>query len=94
MTPKQKKAGNRTILRTTLGNPEDRAHEIADELIGTCLDLHGVATDAEFDDGELMSQLDELAFECEGCGWWCHIEEQNEGMLCDDCFNADVDDDG
>lgn len=72
-------------LRTTLGDPEDRAHELADELIGTCLSLNGAATDEECDDTELMSKLDELCFECENCGWWYHIEEQGDGEMCPSC---------
>jgi len=35
--------------------------------------------------------LDELVFECDGCGWWCTTGEANDGdgeVLCDDCMDS------
>ena len=75
--------------------PDDRAHEIADHLIGTCQSIHGEVTDEEQDDTVLMSELDELVFECEGCGWWCSTDElNNDGprQLCDECNSEDHED--
>lgn len=69
-------------------DPEDRAHVIADGLIGTCLSIHAEVSDEELDDIQLMSELDEIIFECEGCGWWCSTDELNNGgarNLCNDC---------
>lgn len=94
MTPKPKRRPKVVkMFKTAQGDPEDRIHEIADELIGTCLNITSVVTDEELDDVVLMSKLDELCFECEGCGWWCHEEELNEGTLCNDCFNEQGNDD-
>lgn len=72
---------------------EDRAHEIADELIGTCLDGHAAISDEEYDDPVLMSQIDELCFECDGCGWWHSTDDLTDGDLCPDCCKGEDDDD-
>lgn len=68
-----------------------RAHEVAHDLIGTCKSLHDVATQEEIDDHAFMSALNDLAFECDCCGWWASTEELNndEGQefdeMCDEC---------
>jgi hypothetical protein len=63
---------------------ERTARELADELIGTC----AIAFPAELlSEGEL-AKFDDLAFECEGCGWWCSTDELNNEhgeQLCDEC---------
>ena len=66
---------------------EDRIHEIAHDLIGTCQSI-GYALNEGEDASEIQDKLAELAFECDGCGWWCSVEELNNETsdeLCDDC---------
>lgn len=59
-----------------------RAHEIADELIGTCRSKHDVMTQEEIDDPTLEAALNDLMFECDCCGWWASIDElNNDGEL-------------
>lgn len=36
-------------------------------------------------DSDVCEQVDAAVFCCDGCGWWCLIEELNDGQLCDDC---------
>lgn len=64
--------------------------ELADILIGTCNPNNIDPGEALGDDTEALAAFDELAFECESCGWWCVTEElNNEGStnLCDDCVD-------
>lgn len=69
-----------------------RAHQIADDLIGTCRSQHEFMTQAEIDDVDLQSVLHELMFECDCCGWWHSTEELNNdegqeyGEMCDECW--------
>lgn len=79
--------------KTDPGDPEDRAHEIADALRGTCLSLAGVATEEEMDDTVLLSELDELVFECTQCGWWDDLSElsDHETWICRDCADETED---
>lgn len=65
------------------------AEELADELIGTCNPNNIIPGEALGDDPEALAAFDELAFECESCGWWCATEEQNDGGVCDDCADED-----
>ena len=66
-----------------------RVQQAGEELAGTCLNLTDVVSDLERDDGAFMIELDNIVFECEGCGWWCRTDEElnNESgeMLCNDC---------
>lgn len=69
-----------------------RAHEIADELIGTCRPKHDAMTQQEIDDPALEAALNDLIFECDSCGWWASTDElNNDGELegcdevCDEC---------
>lgn len=44
----------------------------------------------------LWEQAEEAeVFLCEGCGWWCPIEERNNSSdgehVCDDCYGEDED---
>lgn len=55
----------------------ERAEEIAEELIGTCKDLHDVVQDHEFENWELMAALDEYAMQCTTCGWWDATEDMD-----------------
>lgn len=67
-----------------------RAHDIADELIGTCRSKHDAMTQEEIDDPALGAALNDLMFECDSCGWWCSVDVlYNEGELeaCDECVS-------
>lgn len=70
-------------------NLEARAQDVADLLVGTPHNLSYAATTREMNNRFFCDALDDLAFECEGCGWWCHEEERNGDNLCDDCNNSD-----
>ena len=75
-----------------LGTSEDRAHEVADGLIGTCQSLENVATDDEINDLVFCAELDTLCFCCETCGWWFSIGEDHDGR-CGECANKKDNDD-
>lgn len=81
------KAGRAAILAA-------RAQEVADQIIGTARMIDEVASQAEIDDPEFMSELQLLAFECDCCGWWHSTEELNndEGQeydeMCDECTDC------
>lgn len=34
---------------------------------------------------ELLEYLEGNIFRCEGCAWWCGVEEQGESGECEDC---------
>lgn len=71
-----------------------RAQAVADDLIGTCQSLHDVATEDEQNDLVFCGALDGHVFECEGCGWWCGMEEAHDGaggFICDDCLEGMAD---
>lgn len=74
-------------------DPIERVKEIARELIGCCggsrpnleaeLDELGVAREAKPSEA-----FDEIVFLCDGCGWYCDVDElNNEGadQRCDEC---------
>lgn len=69
-----------TVARMTA-----RAREVADELLGTAKSLHEAASDAEIDSRAFNAELDMHVFCCEGCGWWCAAEEENDDGECADC---------
>jgi hypothetical protein len=39
------------------------------------------------------SNLDELIFNCETCGWWCETSERDEESNCEDCSELKEDED-
>lgn len=68
---------------------------VADRLVGTCMEsVESACEDLGFDDVDgILGELDDYIFECEGCGWWCDVEELNnttDQNLCDEC-NDDED---
>jgi hypothetical protein len=69
---------------------QERAREVADELVSRCVDLYEVAHEAECDDIDFCRALDEYVFFCEGCHWWSSSDELHDfhTMLCEEC--ADV----
>lgn len=71
-----------------------RAHEIADELIGTARSKHDAMTQEEIDDPTLEAALNDLVFECDCCGWWAstdelHNLEDANRQLCDECHEEE-----
>lgn len=70
-----------------------RAHEIAEELIGTAMSKHDRMTQEEINDSTLEAALNDLMFECDCCGWWCSTDELNNEdpsrELCDECDECD-----
>lgn len=63
-----------------------RAVLVAQSLEGTCDALEQYATPAECNDGAFLSDVDELVFCCDLCGWWCEASERGEeGDVCLDC---------
>jgi hypothetical protein len=38
---------------------------------------------------EVLSEIDNHIFQCDGCGWWCDLGEQSheveDDMVCEDC---------
>lgn len=65
------------------------AEEAAHDLIGTCKSIHelGPEIEAAMDDATFCSRLDELAFECTVCNWWCSEDEldDDQAMVCAEC---------
>lgn len=73
-------------------------HEIAGHLVGTCGCIPSAAETLghpEWEDEVDAFELDSLAFECQGCGWWCSADECNDSKLdewiCDDCKRDEED---
>jgi len=66
-------------------NTNDRAHEIAEALIGTANSLHNAADEAELEDTALLEALDELTQCCNTCSWWFETDEIDEEGDCTEC---------
>lgn len=70
---------------------EDRAQEIADQLIGTCNMLHNIITLEEQEDTDLLTALDDLAVECVRCGWWVEADDAeviDDEHVCNECLDG------
>jgi hypothetical protein len=72
--------------------PRELADMVAEELRDTAGFLSGVlirhAIEEMQHNTEFCDRLDELVFECDGCGWWTGVEELNDDTgdrLCNDC---------
>ncbi len=74
----------------------DKDSAVADYLRGTCISLeqgisavHGDDAVGLENDIEFCSILDDKVFCCEGCGWWCGMDEiatdNVSGFICDEC---------
>lgn len=68
----------------------ERVDMIAQQLVGQCQhDLSYFCEEAGFNEDEIASEIDELCFCCEGCGWWVEAGDAHEnpdgGDLCGDC---------
>lgn len=66
------------------------AERVADRLIGTCMEsIESVCEDLGIDDPDsLAEELDGLMFVCDGCGWYCSVDElhdDTEQRLCEEC---------
>ena len=75
-------------------------------LKGTCLktwegELEGYGLNLELlltkvTEDEILETLDNVVFECSGCGWWCGVDEKNDcdgEALCDQCNDENDEDD-
>lgn len=69
-----------------------RVNEVAEALNGTAKSLHDAATDAEINDIEFCTALDEVVGQCDDCGWWTDaddLDEAGSGMpVCSECRDA------
>jgi hypothetical protein len=75
------------------------ADMVAEALIGQCIkDIEQALEDVKhpeiLDDKEFLQLLDDRAFCCDGCGWWCSTDELNVDedfgdQFCDDCYTED-----
>jgi hypothetical protein len=74
-------------------SPFERVQEIARDLIGCC---QGARSELENELNELgvgtskaeSEAFDEVAFICDGCGWYADADElhnETERQLCDEC---------
>lgn len=66
----------------------ERAQEVAEELIGTKKDLADVLERHEFENMELMAELEQYALACAGCDIWAAPEDMDttgEEPECADC---------
>lgn len=92
-----KRSGDRLLARLIEihGNKKERdsselialAETAAARLTDTAGSLAGLGEEYEkaANETEFCRRLDELVFECEGCGWWCDVEEMRKPQLCDEC---------
>lgn len=74
----------------TIAEMNALAERAAADLIGTCRTLHelGEEYEAAEDSTSFCARLDELAFCCNDCSWWCEQSECCEvggEWLCEDC---------
>jgi len=64
-------------------------HILINELNGTCESILSMLPDG-MEEEDLTEQdtqeIDDHIFCCEGCGWWCEIDEQCE--QCDHCIDC------
>lgn len=65
------------------------AHDAAERLQGTCKSLADLGPEFEAieDNPKFCAELDQLVFCCDGCNWWCELNEMAEGAdwKCEDC---------
>lgn len=67
--------------------------KIIHDLQGTCQSLSGCLENYDLEEDDLspddLEEIDNNIFLCEECGWWCGLEELDEGhdqgMRCEDC---------
>lgn len=76
----------------------DRGIACAERLIGTCSSLEYELEDGDDQDHtSFLSGLDETAFCCNECNWWCEIGEATAGPgnedMCQDCAPGDNEED-
>lgn len=77
---------------------QEKAQIVAERITGTCMESpESICEELGFNLDEIASDLDGLFFQCEGCGWYCSVDEANEnpsgdGDLCDDCHTDDDED--
>lgn len=73
------------MTRTLTPVEEARVETVAQELLGTCQELHDATTEEERDDIAFLTALDHEVMRCESCCWWCESHEMYEDGNCEDC---------
>lgn len=71
----------------------ERGKRCGEDLIGTCdnIEAHAEPGDA-FESVEFCEGIDDVAFRCAGCEWWCEAGDCNENPepggdnLCSQCY--------
>jgi hypothetical protein len=74
---------------------KERLDEIVDHLRGSCVMLYAELEEGE-DEDQVQEYISQYIFECEGCGWWCEIDElhnETDRELCNDCWEHEDDED-
>lgn len=69
----------------------ERAEEIAQELLGTSQDVSDACDAYEYENLELMSEIDQFALRCTECSWWFEPEEMvttDGDCICNECFEG------
>lgn len=61
---------------------------VAYDLRGTAKSLSDYAHEAEMDDRDFCTELDERVFACERCGWWDDADAMNN-EICSECSEGD-----
>ncbi len=65
----------------SIGDKQQRAQKIADDLLGTSEAL----PDEVLEDQDLAEFLDDLIMLCDTCGWWVETSEMDDDQNCEDC---------
>lgn len=77
----------KSLTQTPTPTPsvQDRAREVAHDLIGTCRSLEDFATEDERDSQIFCAELDALCFCCTVCEWWAGEEYEVYQGICEEC---------
>lgn len=76
----------------------DRGVACADRIIGTCSTLENeLEEDDDEDNDSFLAGVDETAFRCNECNWWCEIGEATASRdggedVCQDCAPEEEED--
>lgn len=68
-----------------IGDKQEIARKLAEELLGTCDDL----PEEILDDPDICAMLDNQVRQCDTCGWWVETHEINDDEVCDQCWEEE-----
>lgn len=68
-----------------IADKQQKAEELADRLLGTCLSLHDLDDEGAIEDPDVLEALDDRVRCCECCGWWAETHDVDEEGNCSDC---------